>query len=108
MATAQIVASMAAFDMGSGKDFIEYSERFGMYLLANSITDGNIKRTVFLATIGGPAYKLLRSLLGETVKTATYDELVKALQEHLQPEPNMIAERFRFFKRDIIGSKENR
>ena len=100
MATAQIVASMAAFDMGSGEDFIEYSERFGMYLLANSITDGNIKRAVFLATIGGPAYKLLRSLLGETVKTATYDELVKALQEHLQPEPNMIAERFRFFKRD--------
>ena len=80
MATAQIVASMAAFDIGNGEDFTEYSERFEMYLLANSITDDNIKRAVFLATMGGPTYKLLRSLLGEAVKTKSFDELVKALK----------------------------
>ena len=100
MAAAQICASMTAFDIDNGEDFTEYSERFEMFLLANGIAEADRKRAVFLATIGGPAYKLLRSLLGESVKTKPFADLVKAMKDHLQPEPNQIAERFHFFKRD--------
>ena len=94
-----IVASMAEFNLGVD-DWVEYSERFEMYLMANGVTDGDIRRAVFLSTIGGPAYKLLRSLVGEEVKTQSLDNLSKAMKEHLKPAPNEIAERFRFFKRD--------
>ena len=55
---------------------------------------------MFLSSIGGPAYKLLCSLAGEAIKTTSFAELVKAMKEHLRPVPNVIAERFHFFRRD--------
>lgn len=97
---ARVVTAMSEFNLDSGDDWVEYSERFEMYLLANEITEENIKRAVFLSTIGGPAYKLLRSLVGDVVKTTPLADLIKAMKDHLQPVPNAIAERFRFFKRD--------
>ena len=100
MATTQFVRDMPAFDVDNGEDFTEYSERFEQFLLANKIDDGDMKRAIFLSTIGGPSYELLRGLLGETVKTKSFDEIVKALKDHLQPAPNVIAERYRFNKRD--------
>ena len=96
---AKIVQSMAEFSMGD-EDWVEYSERFEMYLLANGVTEGDLKRAVFLSTIGSSAYKLLRSLVGEEVKTMSLADLSKAMKDHLKPAPNVIAERFRFFKRD--------
>ena len=99
MAATPIVASMAPFDM-ENDDFTEYSERFDMYLVANSIGEDKLKRDLFHSTVGGPAYKLLRSLVGESVKTKSFADLVTALKDHLKPEPNVIAERFHFFKRD--------
>ena len=100
MATTQFVRDMPAFDVENGEDFTEYSERFEQFLLANKIDDDGIKRAVFLSTIGGPSYKLLRGLMGETVKMKSFDQIVKALKDHLQPAPNVIAERYRFNKRD--------
>ena len=93
------ISSMSSFDL-EGEDFTEYSERFEQYLIANKITDDNLKRAVFLSTLGAPGYKLLRSLVVEEVKTKTFEQLVKVLKEHLQPAPNVIAQRFRFYKRD--------
>ena len=90
---------MAEFSMGD-EDWVEYSKRFEMYLLANGVTEGDLKRAVFLSTIGSSAYKLLRSLVGEDVKTMSLADLSKAMKDHLKPAPNVIAERFRFFKRD--------
>ena len=95
---AKVVQSMSEFDLG--EDWVEYGERFEMFLIANGVTDVNIKRAVFLSTIGSGAYKLLQGLVGEAVKTKTFEELCQALREHLKPAPNVIAERFRFFKRD--------
>ena len=43
---------------------------------------------------------MLRGLLGVDVKTKTFDEIVAALKDHLQPAPNVIAERYKFNKRD--------
>ena len=94
------IARISEFQLDSGEDWVEYSERFEMYLLANVIMDESIKRAVLLSTIGGPTYKLLRSLVGDAIKTTPFADLVKAMKDHLQPEPNVIAERFHFFKRD--------
>ena len=96
---AKIVACMSEFKLGDD-DWVEYSERFEMYLLANGVVDDGIKRAVFLSTIGAAPYKLLRSLVGESVKTKSFAELSTAMKDHLKPAPNEIAERFRFFKRD--------
>jgi len=95
---ANMVSSMSEFKMGE-EDWVEYSERFEQYLLANGVTDGDIQRAVFISTIGGTTYKLLHSLVGEgEVKTKSMADLSKALKEHLKPAPNEIAERFRFFQ----------
>ena len=100
MAAAQLVKDMPPFNLDMGEDFTEYSERFGQFLLANSVGNADMKRAVFLSTVGAPAYKLLRGLLGAEVTTKSFDDLVKTLKEHLQPAPNVIAERFKFNKRD--------
>ena len=100
MATAQLTRGMPPYDIENSEDFTEYSERFEQFLLANKVEDGNMMRAVFLSTIGGPTYKLLRGLLGDEVKTKSFPDIVKALRDHLQPAPNVIAERYRFNKRD--------
>jgi hypothetical protein len=96
---AKMIGQMSEFELDKGEDFTEYSERFEQFLVANAIADVAIKRATFISTIGGPAYKLLRSLVGDSVKTKSLEDLVKALKDHLQPVPNVIAERFHFFKR---------
>ena len=64
-----------------------------------------MKRAVFLATIGKPGYKLLRSLCQNDTKSRTFEQLVEILKNHLQPKPNVIAERFKFYKRDRLNGE---
>ena len=78
---------------------MEYSETFEIFLLANSITVEAQKKAAFIALIGGPAYKLLRSLCQNDTASKTYKQLVDTLREHLNPTPNVIAWRFQFYKR---------
>ena len=96
---AKLVSTISEFDMQTD-DWVEYNDRFDMFLLANGVEGDDIKRAVFLSTIGSAPYKLLRSLVGEEVKTKSLAELQEAMKNHLKPAPNVIAERFRFFKRD--------
>ena len=93
------VARMAEFNMETD-DFIEYSERFDNFLTANQITEETLTKSTFIATIGGPAYKLLRSLSQNDTKSKTYAQLTKLMTDHLSPKPNEIATRFTFYKRD--------
>ncbi|XP_069139325.1 uncharacterized protein [Argopecten irradians] len=54
-----------------------------------------------LSLIGGRTYGLLRDLTAPDLPaTKTYPVLKKILQEHYSPQPLVIAERFRFQKRD--------
>jgi hypothetical protein len=82
------------------EEWVSYSERLEQYFEANDIADGK-KVPTLLSVIGAKTYSLLRSLTApQKPSQKTYAQLVAALKEHLSPKPLVIAERFRFHKRD--------
>ncbi|KAI7801955.1 hypothetical protein IRJ41_019354, partial [Triplophysa rosa] len=103
---AAFVGRMDAFD-STVEDWVTYLERVGQYCLANDIEDSR-KVAVLLSIMGAKTYNLLRSLKVQTapltapIKPAekTFKEIVDVLQMHLNPKPLVIAERFRFHKRN--------
>lgn len=58
------------------------------------------KHTVFLTVVGAATYKLLRSLLAP-VKPGEkpFNDLVTKLNEHYNPAPSLIIQRYRFHSR---------
>jgi hypothetical protein len=82
------------------EDWPTYIERLESYMDANDIDDG--KRVATLISVIGPkTYGLLKSLLAPAKpNTKSYQDLTRILSEHLSPKPLVIAERFRFYKRD--------
>ena len=77
-----------------------YTECVQQFFLANQVADDR-KVPTLLAIMGGKTYSLLRNLtmLAEP-STKTYDEIVTLLNDHLSPKPLVIAECFRFHKRE--------
>jgi len=69
--------------------------------VANDIADRK-KVAVLLTVIGTKAYtQLLRNIMApEKPVTKEYDVIVEALQAHLDPKPIIIAERFKFHRRN--------
>ena len=56
---------------------------------------------IFLTAIGASEYSLLQNLVDPAKPTSKkYDELVKAMKDHLRPKPIVIAERFKFQHRN--------
>eukprot|EP00731_Ephydatia_muelleri_P020855 Em0013g582a len=79
-------------------DWTSYLERD--YMKANKISN-DARKDAFLACIGKQTYALLRALIAPAKPgEKTYKELVAALTKHLAPKPLLIAERYRFHKRD--------
>ena len=74
-------------------------ERLENYMVANQIKKEQ-KVAVLLTAIGPETYGLLRNLVTpEKPDSKSYQELVNTLQEHLNPKPLVIAERFNFNNR---------
>ncbi len=95
----RIVSSIGPFDTNV-EDWTSYSERLEQYFVANGIPEDK-KVAGLIGEIGGETYKLLRKLtFPAKPSTKSYTELVELLQKHLAPPPIVIAERFRFHKRD--------
>ena len=98
---------MAHFSIGNVGEYNEvtetwknYTERVQQFFLANQVADDR-KVPALLAIMGGKTYSLLRNLtMPAEPSTKTYDEIVTLLNDHLLPKPLVIAERFRFHKRD--------
>ena len=98
---------MANFAIGNIGEFIEltetwksYTERVKQYFMANEISDDR-KVPALLALMGGKTYCLLRNLTSpDDPVTKGFNAIVKLLNNHLSPKPLVIAERFRFHKRD--------
>ncbi len=81
------------------EDFDSYLERFERWLAANEI-DEDKTADVFISVLGPAEYGLLKNLIApQKVTDVAYADLTKALSLHFKPKPILIAERFRFYKR---------
>uniref|UniRef100_A0A3P9C9M9 Retrotransposon gag domain-containing protein n=1 Tax=Maylandia zebra TaxID=106582 RepID=A0A3P9C9M9_9CICH len=85
---------------GSRSHFESYLERLEQWMLANDVSDEK-KVCTFLSVIGADTYRLLKNLVSPRVpSTMGYAALTGALSAHYKPTPVVIAERFRFQKRN--------
>ena len=74
MTAAAVIGCLDEFQMGKD-DFDCYIERMEQFFIVNAVPDEK-KVTVFLTTIGGPAYELLRNLISHvTPKDKSLSEL---------------------------------
>ena len=79
-----------------------YVERASLYFQANGIGEEK-QLPIFLSSIGGKTYELLRNLLAPTLpKDKSLAEVIAVLEKHFDPKPAVIAERFKFHKRDQL------
>ena len=77
-----------------------YLERVELYFDANDVAHAK-KVPVLLSNIGAKTYGLLRTLVAPRApKEKTLDEIRKLLKSHFEPTPSVIAERYRFHRRD--------
>ena len=58
-----------------------------------------------MALVGPVTYKLLTSLAGNKPKDKSYDELKTLLIENLEPKPNIITQRYKFYKRERAATE---
>ena len=98
------MATFAIGNIGEFNDLTEtwksYTERVKQFFAANEIANEK-KVPALLAMMGGKTYSLLRNLTTpDDPATKGLDDIVKLLENHLSPKPLVIAERFRFHKRD--------
>ncbi|KAL2077680.1 hypothetical protein ACEWY4_027184 [Coilia grayii] len=96
---AGLLGHIDAYDESS-EQWSTYVERFEHFVVANDVPDAK-RVAVFLSVIGATTYGLLRSLLApDKPGSKTYRHLVDTLNSHFSPKPIVIAERFRFHKRN--------
>ena len=74
-----------------------YVERLDQYFAANDITEAEKKRATLLSFVGAVTYKLIRNLTTPNGPTSsTYKDITELVQEHYNPKPSTIVERFKF------------
>ena len=84
----------------SKEDWEQYDECFEQYVVANNVEEGR-RLATFLSMMGADAYSLLSNLLApDKPKDKDYSQLVDAMTRHLKPKPLVVAERFKFHRRD--------
>jgi hypothetical protein len=77
-----------------------YKERLEQFLAANNVSEEK-HVAVLLSVIGDKTYELLRSLTTPAKPTKkTFTMLYEVLEQHFAPKPIVIAECFRFHKRN--------
>ena len=83
-------------------DWNAYVERVEQYFIANEIKEEK-QVAVMLSLIGNKTYGLLRNLSAPAKPSElSFKTTVETLQQHLSPKPLLIAERFRFRKRNHL------
>ena len=91
--------------MDGKEDTASYIERIELYFAANYVEKDN-EIVTLLAVIGADAYGILRNLLApQRPKDKSFDELKEVLIGHYSPKPILIAERFKFHRRNQLESE---
>ncbi|XP_049886761.1 uncharacterized protein LOC126381305 [Pectinophora gossypiella] len=76
-----------------------YVDRLEQYFLVNSVKE-EFKVATLITVMGGESYELLVTLCSPNKPSSkTFKELVKIMQDHLQPKPFFMAERYIFRRR---------
>ena len=76
-----------------------YLERVELYFQANGVVEG-CRVAALLSIIGGKNYTLLHNILSpEKPSDKSLEDLFAALKRHFEPK-RVIAERFRFYRRE--------
>ena len=96
-ASMAVHGALAAFKPQE-EDWSEYTERLTFYFAANGITTDAKKRAVLLSCCGPATFRLsLRSLvLPVSLDEISFENLVKKMKEHREPQPSVIVRRFQF------------
>ena len=91
--------SVGPFD-SSQEDWRSYTERLEQYFAANDVAGAAKQRAILLSACGASTYQLIRNLVAPDLpKDRSFDELVKLVQDHHQPPPSAIVQRFNFHSR---------
>lgn len=70
------------------------------YFIANDIESADKKKAILLSVVGAETYQLIRSLVAPAKpKEKSFGNLVKLVQEHHQPIPSAIVQRYKFNSR---------
>ena len=84
----------------SKESWNNYIERLQFFFLANDIDNVEKKKAILLSSCGAETYHLFRGLCSPGKPAdKTFDELCSLMKNHQHPEPNPIAERFKFNSR---------
>ncbi len=101
------MASMGQMDIfdDSLEDWSTYFERLQQYFIFRDIEE--VKQVAaLLSSIGGKTYSLLRDLVSPAKPAdKSLEFLNELLEKHLCPKPLVIAERFRFHKREQLATE---
>ena len=90
---------LKAFDFEKEK-ISTYLEQVELYFEVNGVPEAK-RAAVLLTVIGTTTYAIIKSLVAPDLpRTKSLDELVTVLKSHFEPKPLVIAERFRFYKRN--------
>eukprot|EP00731_Ephydatia_muelleri_P019872 Em0012g697a len=79
------------------EDWASYCERVEQYFIANGISNADRKRAILLSVCGPATFKLIRSLIApDKPSDKSFEQIVKAVSDHLCPTPSSILQRFYF------------
>ncbi|XP_049886688.1 uncharacterized protein LOC126381229 [Pectinophora gossypiella] len=92
------IGRVSEFDVKTGV-WSSYVDRLDMYFTANDVKSDR-KLPTLIAVMGDEAYELLVNLSSPSKPSELgYEKAVELLQQHLQPAPSALAERFKFRQR---------
>ena len=95
----QVHGTFGTFD-SSQEHWCSYTERLQQYFTANDVRTAEKQRAILLSGCGASTYQLIRNLVAPAKPVDhTFAEIVKLVQDHHQPPPSAIVQRFNFHSR---------